>query len=90
MVIVVVAIDKTSYEIASGPDVITRGFIYVRESEDLIREIKNLSRERLEECLGNEIIEWQVLKSSVKKSVEQLLYDKTKRRPSVFPIIMEI
>ena len=90
MVIVVVAIDKTSYEIASGPDVITRGFIYVRESEDLIREIKNLSRERLEECLGNEILEWQVLKSSVKKSVEQLLYDKTKRRPSVFPIIMEI
>ena len=49
-----------------------------------------MSRERLEECLGNEIIEWQVLKSSVKKSVEQLLYDKTKRRPSVFPIIMEI
>ena len=90
MVIVVVAIDKKNYEIASGPDVITRGFIYVRESEDLIREIKNLSRERIEECLGNEIIEWQVLKSSVKKSVEQLLYDKTKRRPSVFPIIMEI
>ena len=42
------------------------------------------------ECLEKEIIEWQVLKSSVKKSVEQLLYDKTKRRPSVFPIIMEI
>ena len=90
MVIVVIAIDKVNYEIASGPDVITRGFIYVRESEDLIREIKNLSREKIDECLANEIIEWQVLKSSVKKSVEQLLYDKTKRRPSVFPIIMEI
>ena len=90
MVIVVIAIDKLNYEIASGPDVITRGFIYVRESEDLIREIKNLSKEKIDECLASEIIEWQVLKSSVKKSVEQLLYDKTKRRPSVFPIIMEI
>lgn len=90
MVIVVVAIDRTNYEIVSGPDVITRGFIYVRESEDLINEIKNISREKLENCLEQEIIEWQVLKGSVKKSVEQLLYDKTKRRPSVFPIIMEI
>lgn len=90
MVIVVVAIDKINYEIVSGPDIITRGFVYVRESEDLIREIKNLSREKIEECLSNEIMEWQVLKSSVKKSIEQLLYDKTKRRPSVFPIIMEI
>ena len=90
MVIVVVAIDRTNYEIVSGPDVITRGFIYVRESEDLINEIKNISREKLEGCLEQEIIEWQVLKGSVKKSVEQLLYDKTKRRPSVFPIIMEI
>ena len=90
MVIVVVAIDKNNFEIVSGPDVITRGFIYVRESEDLIREIKNLSKDKIDECLEKEIIEWQVLKSSVKKSVEQLLYDKTKRRPSVFPIIMEI
>ncbi|MEG0855222.1 MAG: ribonuclease J [Terrisporobacter sp.] len=90
MVIVVVAIDKNNFEIVSGPDVITRGFIYVRESEALINEIKNLSRNKLDECLKNQIIEWQVLKSGVKKSVEQLLYDKTKRRPSVFPIIMEV
>ena len=83
MVIVVVAIDKNNFEIVSGPDVITRGFIYVRESEDLIREIKNLSKDKIDECLEKEIIEWQVLKSSVKKSVEQLLYDKTKRKQSL-------
>ncbi|MEG0094373.1 MAG: ribonuclease J, partial [Erysipelotrichaceae bacterium] len=83
-------IDKNNFEIVSGPDVITRGFIYVRESEALINEINNLSRNKLDECLKNQIIEWQVLKSGVKKSVEQLLYDKTKRRPSVFPIIMEV
>lgn len=90
MVIVVVAINKQYFEIVSGPDVITRGFIYVRESEDLINEIKDISRMKLEECLKNEVIEWQILKSSVKRSVEQMLYDKTKRRPSVFPIIMEV
>ena len=90
MVIVVVAIDRMNFEIASGPDVITRGFIYVRESEALINEIKELARLKVDECLEEQIIEWQVLKSSVKKSVEQLLYDKTKRRPSVFPIIMEV
>ncbi len=90
MIIVVVAIDKNNYEIISGPDVITRGFVYVRESEELINQVKDLSREKLEDCLKNEIIEWQVLKSSIRKSIEQLLYDKTKRRPSIFPIIMEI
>ena len=90
MVIVVVAIDKHNYEIVSGPDVITRGFIYVRESEALINEIKDVSRYKLQECLDNQIIEWQVLKSGVKKSIEHLLYEKTKRRPSVFPIIMEV
>ena len=90
MVIVVVAIDKHNYEIVSGPDVITRGFIYVRESEALINEIKDVSRDKLQECLDNQIIEWQVLKSGVKKSIEHLLYEKTKRRPSVFPIIMEV
>ena len=90
MVIVVVAIDRMNFEIVSGPDVITRGFIYVRESEALINEIKELARLKVDECLEEQIIEWQVLKSSVKKSIEQLLYDKTKRRPSVFPIIMEV
>ena len=90
MVIVVVVIDKMNYEIVSGPDIITRGFIYVRESEDLINEVKYLSRDRVEACLENQTIEWQVLKNSVKKSVEQMLYEKTKRRPSVFPIIMEV
>ena len=90
MVTIVIAIDRNTYEILAGPDVITRGFIYARESEDLIKEIKDISRMTVEKYLDDKILEWQVLKSSVKKSVESHLYNKTKRRPSVFPIIMEV
>ena len=90
MVTIVVAINKETYSIVSGPDIITRGFIYARESEDLIKKIKDVAKEEIEICLGNNILEWQVLKGRVRKSVEQLLYHKTKRRPSVFPIIMDI
>lgn len=90
MVTIVVAINKETYSIVSGPDIITRGFIYARESEDLIKKIKDVAKEEIEICLENNTIEWQVLKCGVRKSVEQLLYHKTKRRPSVFPIIMEV
>ena len=90
MVTIVVAINKETYSIVSGPDIIKRGFIYARESEGLIKKIKDVAKEEIEICLENNIIEWQVLKSGVRKSVEQLLYHKTKRRPSVFPIIMEV
>ena len=90
MVTIVVAIEKESYSIVAGPDIITRGFIYARESEDLINQIKEVSKEELERCLEKNIIEWQILKNAVRKSVEQLLYHKTKRRPIVFPIIMEV
>ena len=90
MVTIVIAIEKDTFSIVAGPDVITRGFIYARESEDLIKKIKIISRDEVEKCLDEKVIEWQVLKTNVKKSVEQLLYDNTKRNPSVFPIIMEI
>ena len=90
MVTIVVAINKETYSIVAGPDMITRGFIYARESEGLIKKIKDVAKEEIEICLENNIIEWKVLKSGVRKSVEQLLYHKTKRRPSVFPIIMEV
>lgn len=90
MVTIVVAINRDSYSIVSGPDVITRGFIYAREAEDLINKIKEVSKEEIEKCLEQEILEWQILKTNIKRAIEQLLYHKTKRRPSVFPIIMEV
>ncbi|MDY4575455.1 MAG: ribonuclease J [Intestinibacter sp.] len=90
MVIIVFAIDKDNFYLASGPDVITRGFIYARENENLINEIKEISRQKIEECLDDKSTQWQILKTSVRKAVELLLFEKTKRRPSVFPIIMDV
>ncbi|MCJ8171767.1 ribonuclease J [Clostridium botulinum] len=90
MLTIVVTLEKESYSVIAGPDVITRGFIYVKESEDLINEVKGIVKKELENCLENKIIEWYVLKSNIKKSVEKYLYEKTKRRPIVLPIIMEI
>ncbi|MGL4731680.1 MAG: ribonuclease J [Clostridium sp.] len=90
MVTIVIAINKENYSIVAGPDVITRGFIYAREAEDIINKVKEISKEEIERCLEKEILEWQVLKNSVRKSVEHFLYHKTKRNPSVFPIIMEV
>ncbi|GKX67261.1 ribonuclease J [Inconstantimicrobium mannanitabidum] len=90
MITVVVAIETDSYSIIAGPDIITRGFIYVRESENFINNIKELVRDEVEECLDKEVIQWYLLKRNIKKSIERYVYEKTQRRPSIFPIIMEI
>lgn len=90
MLTIVVTIEKESYNVIAGPDIITRGFVYAKESEALIKEAKEIVRRELESCLEDRIIEWYVLKASMKKSIEKYLYEKTKRRPIVLPIIMEI
>ena len=90
MITIVVAIETDSHEIMAGPDIITRGFVYAKESEELIQEIKDISSEQVESCLDKNIFEWYVIKANIKQSVERLIYEKTKRRPSIFPVIMEI
>lgn len=90
MLTIVVTLERESYTIIAGPDIITRGFVYAKESEALIDEVKEIVRNELNSCLDNRIIEWYVLKSNMKKAVERFLYEKTKRRPIVLPIIMEI
>lgn len=90
MLTVVVTIEKETYSIASGPDIITRGFVYVKESEELIKNVKDIARDELEKCLDNKIVEWYVLKTSMRKAIEKFLYEKTKRRPNIIPIIMEV
>lgn len=87
---VVATIEKESLSVIAGPDIITRGFVYVKESESLINETKDLVRRELEKCLGDGITEWVVIKSSIKNAAGKFLYEKTKRRPLVLPIIMEI
>lgn len=90
MFTIVVTIERESCSIIAGPDVITRGFIYAKESEDLISEAKKVAKAQLEKCLSEGLLEWSILKNKIKKSLEKLLYEKTKRRPTIIPIIMEI
>lgn len=90
MLIVVTAIDLETYSIMGGPDIITRGFIYAKDSEELLNEVKAAATKELEMCLAYQMVEWYMLKSSIKKVVEQLVYERTKRRPTILPIIMEV
>jgi len=90
MLTIVAAIEKESYSIAAGPDIITRGFIYVKDSEELINEVKEIATQELMKCLQNQTIERAVMKINIKKAIERFVYEKTRRRPSVFPIILEV
>lgn len=87
---VVVTIEKESGSVIAGPDIISRGFVYVRESEDLMEEAKELVRDVLKDCEEKHITEWANIKSNVKEVLRTFLYEKTKRKPMILPIIMEI
>ena len=87
---VVIIIEKQTGTVIAGPDIISRGFVYVRESEDLMEEAKELVRGVLNECEEKHITEWASIKSNVKEVLRSFLYEKTKRKPMILPIIMEI
>lgn len=90
LMVVVVTIAKETGQVISGPDIISRGFVYVRESEDLITEARTVVRSALQVCQANGTREWAVLKSAIKDSLRSFLYEKTKRSPMILPIIMEV
>ena len=85
----VLAIDKESKEIISGPDIISRGFVYVKDSNDLLSEATTLIEREVEDCLANDIVDWYSIKSKIKSSLGQFLYTKTKRKPMIIPVIVE-
>ncbi len=87
---VVVTIERETCSILAGPDIITRGFVYMKDSSGLISEAREIVRIELEKCLGNKIKEWIVIKSCIRNVLAEFLYVKTKRRPMIIPIIMEI
>lgn len=87
---VVVTMEKETGKIIAGPDIITRGFVYVRESEDLIFEAKNRVKAVLSQCEKQKVKEWAVLKTQMKDNLRDYLYEKTKRNPMILPIIVEI
>ena len=92
LIIVVAAIDKISGEVVSGPDIISRGFVYVRENEGLIYEATEVARHSLEQTTkrtkrGND---WNAMKTGVKDELRKFIYEKTKRNPVILPIFMEV
>lgn len=90
ILIVVVTIDEKTGEVLAGPDIVSRGFVYVRESEELIEEAKKRVKQVLSSCEKEKITEWSVIKTNVKEILNKFLYEKTKRRPMILPIIMEL
>lgn len=87
---VVVTLSKENNSIIAGPDIISRGFVYVRESEGLMDEAKDIVKDVLRECEESNITDWASLKSKVRDELRSYLYEKTKRKPMILPIIMEI
>ncbi len=90
LIVVVVTISNENGKIISGPDIISRGFVYVRESEDLMAKIRDVARESIENCNNSHISDWSAMKNAVKNSIFRYIYDTTKRSPMIMPIIMEV
>jgi len=90
IMIVVVTLNKEVGEVVAGPDIVTRGFVYVRESEKLIDEAKEKVKDALDNCTKRGITEWAVIKAHVRDRLSKYLYDMTGRRPMIMPIIMEV
>ena len=90
LIVVVATVNVDECEIVSGPDIISRGFVYVRESEELLDEVRTLAFEVLEKTLSNGITEWNQIKTNVKDALSKYLYSKTKRKPMILPIIMNV
>lgn len=90
LIVVVATVDVDSCEIISGPDIISRGFVYVRESEELMDEVRAIARNVLEETLEAGATEWNQIKSNVKDDLSKYLYSKTKRKPMILPVIMNV
>lgn len=90
ILIVVLGLDGATDELVSGPDIVSRGFVYVRESDELMDEARIVVNEAIDSCLGRGIADWGKLKGSIKDSLGEYVWRKTKRRPMILPIIMEI
>lgn len=90
VVIVTATISRLTKKIIAGPEVITKGFVFVRESEELIIESKSIVKKAIEKRLSSEQFEWSAMKNEVRDNLHSYLFDKTKRRPLILPIIMEV
>lgn len=90
IVIVVLTLEKGSVQIVAGPDIVSRGFVYVRESDELMEEATRIVTDELDKLLGRGITDWGKMKTVIRESLGDYLWKKTKRRPMILPIIMEV
>lgn len=90
LIVIVVTMERGSCTVIAGPDIISRGFVYVRESEILMEEARNVVKSALMECEAKKVHDWSTLKTRVKDNLRDYIYEKTKRKPMILPIIMEI
>ena len=90
IMIVVLALDQASGYLVSGPDIVSRGFVYVKESDELMEEARERMAEVIENCLDRGITDWGKIKNSIKDSLGDYVWKKTKRRPMILPIILEV
>ena len=90
LIVIVLTMDSSTGEVVAGPDVISRGFVYVRESENLMDDVKNVVRHEIRKCEEKGIRDWSTIKSTVRENLRDYIFTKTKRNPMIIPIIMEV
>ncbi len=90
LIVVVATIDPAIGELVSGPDIVSRGFVYVREAEQLIDEARDIARGVIEECCQHHAYDWSMMKNRVRDELSRMVFQKTKRSPMILPIIMEV
>ena len=90
IVIAVVTLEKYSNQILAGPDIVSRGFVYVREAEDLMEEAREVVEDAMQNCISHRISDWGKMKNAIRDSLGEFLWKRTKRRPMILPIIMEV
>lgn len=90
LIIVVVTLEKHSNQVLAGPDIVSRGFVYVRESENLMEEAEGIVNDAMERCLSKNTYDWGRIKNEIKDSLSEFIWKKMKRNPMILPIIMEV
>ncbi len=90
LIVIVVTVSHNITEVVAGPDVISRGFVYVRESEDLMETVKTIAKDTMDKCIAEGIKDWSTLKNEVRSNVFSYLSQTTKRHPMILPVIMEV
>jgi ribonuclease J len=90
MLVIVITLSKTERKIVSGPDTISRGFVYVQNSEDLLKTVNRLVTKTVNDLQSEKIYRWNIIKQTIKKELGQYLFNQTKKKPMILPIIIEI